>query len=64
METILQYNSIGVDLIRSEDFERALAYLQEGEKILEYAASCGKTIDRYLINCTLHNEACAYQRLW
>lgn len=42
----------------------ALVYLQEGEKILEYAASCGKTIDRSIIISTLQNEACVYQRLW
>lgn len=58
------YNQNGVDNIGGEDYERALVYLQEGEKILEYAASCGKTIDRFLIISTLHNEACAYQKLW
>ena len=31
---------------------------------LEYAASCGRTIDRTLILATLHNLACVYQRIW
>lgn len=44
--------------------KEALVYLNEGEKILEYAASCGKTIDRNIIICVLHNEACCYQKSW
>lgn len=31
---------------------------------MEYAASCGRTIDRALIITTLHNQAAAYQRIW
>lgn len=64
MEKIMQYNRAGVESIQMDDYERALVYLQEAEKILEYAASCGKTIDRFLIASTLHNEACVYQKLW
>lgn len=41
-----------------------MIYFQEGEKILEYGASCGKTIDRSLIIATLQNEASVYQRMW
>lgn len=55
---------MGVDGINSYRYDEALMYLHEAEKILEYAASCGKTIDRFLITTTLQNEACAYQRLW
>jgi hypothetical protein len=47
-----------------EKYQEALIYLQEAEKLLEFAASCGKTIDRGLIIFTLQNEACIYQRLW
>ena len=36
----------------------------EAEKVLEYVANCGKNIDRNLIVCVLHNEACCYQKLW
>ena len=32
--------------------------------MLEYAAGCGRTIDRTLIIATLHNQACVYQRIW
>jgi hypothetical protein len=40
----------------------ALVYLAEAERVLEYGASCGKTIDRNMIICTLHNEACCYYK--
>ena len=38
--------------------------LNEAERILEYAASCGKNIDRKLIICVLNNQACFYQKMW
>ena len=38
--------------------------MAEAERVLEYAASCGKSIDRALILTVLHNEACCYQRLY
>ena len=41
-----------------------MAYLEEAEKILQYAAGCGRTIDRSLIIATLHNQATVYQRMW
>ena len=41
-----------------------MIYFNENEKILEYAASCGKTIDRSVIIATLHNQACVNQKLW
>jgi hypothetical protein len=63
-EKIEELNDQGVDAINEHRFSQGLVYLQEAEKILEYAASCGKTIDRFLITTTLQNEACAYQRLW
>ena len=50
--------------INSDSPKEALVYLTEAEKILEYAASCGKNIDRNMIVCVLHNEACCYQKLW
>lgn len=45
-------------------FKEALILLNEGEKILEYAAGSGKTIERELIICVLHNLASAYHKLW
>lgn len=50
--------------IENEEYNEALIYLEETEKILEYAVSCGKRIHRTYIICTMQNEACAYQRLW
>lgn len=38
--------------------------LNEAERILEYAASCGKIIDRKLIISVLNNQACFYQKIW
>lgn len=45
-------------------YKEALILLSEGEKILEYAAGSGKTIERELIICVLHNIASAYHKLW
>lgn len=53
-----------MESINAYRYDEALVYLHEAERILEYAAGCGKTIDRFLITTTLQNEACAYQRLW
>ena len=55
---------MGINYILNEEYKEALVYLQEAEKLLEYGASCGKTIDRQLIISTLQNEACAYQKRW
>lgn len=41
-----------------------MVYLTEAENVLEYAAGCGRTIERTLIITTLHNQACVYQRIW
>lgn len=38
-----------------EAYEEAIIYLGEAEKNLEYAASCGLSIDRILITTTLKN---------
>jgi hypothetical protein len=54
-EKIIEYNEIGILHINNEDYTDGLVYLQEAEKLLEYAASCGKTIDRILIISTLQN---------
>ena len=55
---------MGINYILNEEYKEALVYLQEAEKLLEYGASCGKTIDRQLIISTLQNEACVYQKRW
>ena len=64
MNTIEELNMAGIKGIQTEEYREALIYFHENEKILEYAASCGKTIDRSIIIVTLHNEACVYQKLW
>jgi hypothetical protein len=53
-----------VHYVSSEEHKEAVIYFNECEKILEYAASCGKTIDRSIIVVTLHNQACVNQKLW
>ena len=45
-------------------YKQALVMLGEAEKILQYAAGSGKTIERDLIVCVLHNLASAYHKLW
>lgn len=52
---IEKLNEGGINAIKKEKYTEGLVYLAEAEKILEYAASCGKTIDRYLITATLQN---------
>lgn len=64
MSSIDDLNSNGVTCVQNEDYREALIYFNENEKILEYAASCGKTIDRSVIIATLHNQACVNQKLW
>lgn len=61
---IRELNRKAILEINGESYEEALIYLGEAEKNLEYAASCGLSLDRVLITTTLKNEACAYQRLW
>jgi hypothetical protein len=60
----VELSSNAKDSINIERAKEALVYLTEAEKILEYAASCGKTIDKYIIISVLHNEACCYQKIW
>ena len=61
---VCDLNQRGVSLIEEEKYDEAIVYLAEAEKALEYAANCGKTIDRILITTTLRNLSCIYQRLW
>ena len=39
-------------------------HLKEAERVLEYAASSGRSIERGLIIAVLHNQAAVYQKLW
>jgi hypothetical protein len=63
-EKLKQFNTEGCRHIEREEFYEAIVFLNEAEVTLEYAANCGKTIERSLIITTLHNEACIYQRMW
>lgn len=53
----------GIDKIISQQYREALQLFEECEKILEYSANCGRSIDRELILSILHNEAVVYQSL-
>ena len=64
MHTVRKFNNEAKNKIDFEMPQEALIYLAEAERVLEYAASCGKNIDRNLIICVLHNEACCYQKSW
>jgi hypothetical protein len=63
-EKLKYFNAEGCRCIEREEFYEAIVFLNEAEVTLEYAANCGKTIERSLIITTLHNEACIYQRIW
>jgi hypothetical protein len=60
---IRKLNELGLSNIRSNHDPQALAYFNECERILEYAASCGTTIDRSLIIAVLNNQALYYQKI-
>jgi hypothetical protein len=62
MEKLVAYNLEAKRLINDDLTQEALVYLAEAERILEYGASCGKSIDRNIIVTTLHNEACCYYK--
>ena len=51
-----------MQLLEAGNPAQALLLFQQCETTLEYAAGCGKTIDRNLILTVLNNEAAAYQR--
>jgi hypothetical protein len=61
---VIELSSNAKESINIDRAKEALVYLNEAEKILEYAASCGKTIDKYIIISVLHNIACCYQKVW
>lgn len=64
IERVVELNNNAKDSINIERAKEGLVYLNEAEKILEYAASCGKTIDKYIIISILHNIACCHQKVW
>ena len=64
IDKLKYFNKEGCSFIEKEEFYQAIVYLNQAELILEYAASCGKTIERSLILITLHNLASVYQRIW
>jgi hypothetical protein len=62
MDKLIAYNLESKRLINEDLIQEALIFLAEAERILEYGASCGKSIDRNIIIATLHNEACCYYK--
>lgn len=63
-DRILDLNQKGVRSAQLGNYEQALLYLAEAEKLLEYAASCGRALDREVILKVLKNEAMVYQKTW
>lgn len=55
IEKLKELNDSGIACILKGCYLEGLIYLQEAEKMLEFAANCGKTIDRILIIFTLQN---------
>jgi|JI9StandDraft_2_1071091.scaffolds.fasta_scaffold738560_1 hypothetical protein len=49
-------------MIEDDKYQHASVYLNEAERILEYAAGCGKTIERTVITTILNNQATLLQR--
>ena len=64
MKVLKELNEEGIKCLAAEEYEESLVYFEEAERVLEYTASCGKVLDRNLIIAVLHNEACAFQRIY
>ncbi|CAD8090588.1 unnamed protein product [Paramecium primaurelia] len=64
MQQINQLNEQSIVKIKQQKYKEALKLLQQSEQMLEFAASCGKVIDRNLIIIILYNQACTYQCQW
>ncbi|CAD8178315.1 unnamed protein product [Paramecium pentaurelia] len=61
MQQINILNEQATVKIKQQKHKEALKLLQQSEQMLEFAASCGRVIDRNLIIIILYNQACAYQ---
>ncbi|CAD8180633.1 unnamed protein product [Paramecium octaurelia] len=64
MQQIHLLNEQATAKIKQQKHKEALKLLQQSEQMLEFAASCGRVIDRNLIIIILYNQACAYQCQW
>ncbi|CAD8199241.1 unnamed protein product [Paramecium pentaurelia] len=64
MQQINLLNEQATAKIKQQKHKEALKLLQQSEQMLEFAASCGRVIDRNLIIIILYNQACAYQCQW
>ncbi|CAD8184074.1 unnamed protein product [Paramecium pentaurelia] len=64
MQQINLLNEQATLKIKQQKYKEALKLLQQSEQMLEFAASCGRVIDRNLIIIILYNQACAYQCQW
>ncbi|CAD8110216.1 unnamed protein product [Paramecium sonneborni] len=64
MQQINILNEQATTKIKQQKHKEALKLLQQSEQMLEFAASCGRVIDRNLIIIILYNQACAYQCQW
>ncbi|CAD8169311.1 unnamed protein product [Paramecium octaurelia] len=64
MQQINLLNEQATVKIKQQKYKEALKLLQQSEQMLEFAASCGRVIDRNLIIIILYNQACVYQCQW
>ncbi|CAD8190390.1 unnamed protein product [Paramecium octaurelia] len=64
MQQINLLNEQATVKIKQQKYKEALKLLQQSEQMLEFAASCGRVIDRNLIIIILYNQACTYQCQW
>ena len=62
MAKLHQLNHTAISLIEEDKYHQAGLYLDEAERILEYAAGCGRTLERSVITTVLNNQACLLQR--
>ena len=62
MQKLEELNRTALGLFEEDHYPQAGVYWDEAERILEYAAGCGKTIERTLITTILNNQASLLQR--
>jgi len=64
MEMLIKTNDKACSNISNGNVKEALSLLERMERILEYAATLGKVLDRNLVIVCLYNIACAHQSMW
>ena len=58
-----ELNDSAIHFISKEQYDRALSLLQKAQTLLDRLMFQRNAMDRFLIQCTMHNMALCYQKL-